>query len=121
MALASKMMGGGVPAGMAKAINGDVASALSGAGTVQGDATAINSGIAVFTTVAASSGGILPSCEIGDSVEVLNFGANTLTLYPDSGARINAVATNGGVSLATNTAMRFVRFTSTRWMAFLSS
>lgn len=121
MATARDIMAGGFSAGSAKAVNGQVSAALSGAGTVQGDATSIVASINVFTTTAASTGGILPACEVGDSVEILNLGANTLTVYPDSGARINQVATNGGVSLATNTAMIFRRFTSTRWAAFLSA
>lgn len=121
MALAREMMNGGLSAGQAKAINGGVVPALSGAGTTQGTATAIRTSTAVFTTVGASSGGILPACEIGDSVEVLNLGANALTIYPDSGARINAVATNGGISLGVNTAIILRRFTATRWAGFLSA
>lgn len=121
MALAKQMMGGGVSSGQAKAINGSVATALSGAGTTQGTATAINAGTAVFSTVAASAGAILPSCEVSDEVLVYNGGANTLTVYPDSGSQINAVATNGGVSCPTNTAMLFKRITTTRWIGMLSA
>jgi len=121
MALAIDIMKGGLSAGTSKAINGQVNSAVSAAGTTQTDATALTTSISVITTAAASTGVRLPACEIGDEVDILNLGANTLTVYPDSGARINAVATNGGVSLATNTAMKIRRFTSTRWMAYLSA
>jgi len=121
MALARDIMKGGFSAGSAKAINGQISSALSGAGTTQGTATSIVTSINVVTTAAASTGVILPACEIGDEVEILNLGANTLTVYPDSGARINQVATNGGFSLAANTAVKVRRFTSTRWIAYLSA
>lgn len=121
MALARQMMGGGLSSGQARAINGSVATALTAAGTTQGTALAINAGTAVFGTVAASSGAILPSCEISDEVFVYNGGANALTVYPDSGAQINQVAANGGVSVGTSTAILFKRITSTRWIAVLSA
>lgn len=121
MATANDIMKGGFSAGSAKAINGQVNSAVTAAGTTQSDATALTASINVVTTAAASSGVILLACEVGDSQEVLNLGANTLTVYPDSGARINQVAADGGVLLATNTAMIFRRFSSTRWAGFLSA
>ena len=121
MALAKKMMGGGISAGQAKAINGDTASALTAAGTTQGTGYAINAGCVVFSTVAASSGATLPACEIADEVYVYNGGANGLTVYPDLGAQINGVAVNGGVTCPTATAMLFKRITTTRWIAMMSA
>ena len=121
MALANRMMGGGISAGMAMAINGDVSSAISAAGTTQGTATALTAGINVVTTAAASSGVILSDSEIGDEYEILNLGANAVTVYPPSGGRVNAIATNGGFTLATNTAVKVRKFTATRWAAFLSA
>lgn len=115
------MMGGGVSAGMAKALNGDVSATVSAAGTTQATATELTASINVVTTAGASSGVRLLSCEIGDSQEVLNLGANAVTVYPDTGSRINAIATNGGFTLATNTAVWVRRFSSTRWGAFLSA
>lgn len=121
MALAKNMMGGGLSSGQAKAINGSIASALTAAGTTQGTAYAINAGCAVFSTVAASSGAILPSCEISDEVYVYNGGANALTVYPDSGSSINQLSANSGFSLATNTAVFLKRITTTRWIAIMSA
>ena len=105
----------------AKAINGTVAPTVSAAGTTQGTATSLVASINVVTTAAASSGVILPSCEIGDEVEVCNFGANAVTVYPDSGARVNALSANTGFLLATNTACKVRRYSSTRWIANLSA
>lgn len=121
MARALEMMRGGCSAGMAKAINGQVQSAVSAAGTTQGTATDLSAGINVVTTAAASSGVQLPATEIGDEIEVLNLGANAVTVYPDSGAQINALAANAGFLLATNTAVKLRRFTSTRWAGYLSA
>lgn len=119
--LAKQMMGGGTSFGQAQAMNGSVATAISAAGTTQGTATTLNAAVNVIGTAAASSGVILPSCEVSDQVWVYNGGANTLTVYPDSSSQINAVAVNSGVSLATNTAMLFKRITSTRWIGILSA
>ena len=119
--LAKQIMGGGISFGAAKAINGSVATGISAAGTTQGTATSLNAAINVIGTAAASTGVILPSCEIADEVWVYNGGANTLTVYPDSSSQINAVSVNSGVSLGTNTAMMFKRITSTRWIAVLSA
>lgn len=121
MALAKRMMGGGLSAGACKAINGDVNSAVSAAGTTQGTATVLKSAIAVITTAAASSGVILESVEIGDEYDILNLGANAVTVYPPTSSQINALAANSGFLLGTNTAVKVKKFTSTRFMAFLSA
>jgi hypothetical protein len=118
---AKVMMGGsGIPAGMATAINGGVQT-LVAAGTTQGTATTINLGCAFFSTVAASSGGVLSAGAPGDDVWVYNAGANALAVYPPSGAKINNVATNGSVSLATNTSIIFKCVSATQWIANLSA
>ena len=121
MALAARMMGGGISAAQALAINGDLNTSVSAAGTTQGTATAINAGIVIVTTAAASSGVILPACMPGDEMDILNLGSNAVTIYPDSSSQINAIAVNTGILLATNTAIKLRRFTSTRWMGFLSA
>jgi len=121
MPLAKKIMGGGLSAGNAKAINGDVASGLTATGTNQATALAINAGVVVFGTVAGSTGAILPSGEISDDVWLYNGGANALTIYPDSGSKINEQATNGGVSLATATSMLLKKVTTTKWIGILSA
>lgn len=122
MAIALDMMKGGVSAGMARAINGQIQSAVSAAGTAIGDATALTASINVVTTAAASSGVQLPNSEIGDEVEILNLGANAVTVYPPtSSAQINALGAASGFTLATNTAVKCRKFTSTRWAGYLSA
>lgn len=121
MALALAIMRGGISAGAAKAINGDVNAAISAAGTTQATATALTAGINVITTAGASSGVRISNSEIADQYEIINLGANAVTVYPPTSGQINAIAANGGFTLATNTAVKVRKFTATRWMAFLSA
>ncbi len=123
MATAIDIMRGGVSAGTAKAINGQANTSIT-AGTTQtqAGATTLTASVNVITTVTTSGDGvILANTEIGDSYEILNIGGNTCTVYPPVGGRINQIATNGGFSLGNNTAVIIQKFTSTRWMAFLSA
>lgn len=122
MALALDIMKGGHSAFSARAINGQVQSAVSAAGTVITDATDLTASVNVVTTAAASSGVQLPSAEVSDSVEILNLGANAVTVYPDSASnQINALSAGSGFLLATNTAVILKKFTSSRWIGFLSA
>lgn len=122
MPLAKNMMGGGIPSGMAKAINGSFNTSVSAAGTTQGTATELKASVNSVTTVAASSGVVLPSCEIGDDVWVYNGQVtNALTVYPDSSSTINQLAANTGILLAPYTGALFKRVTSTAWLAILSA
>ncbi len=121
MTAAFDAMKGGLSAGTARAINGQVNSAISAAGTTQGTATALTASDNVVTTAAASSGVILPNSEIGDEYNILNLGANAVTVYPPTSGQVNALSANTGFQLATNTAVKVKKFTATRWMAFLSA
>lgn len=122
MALARNIMKGGWSAGNAKAVNGAVATALTAAGTTLATALALTADTNVIGTAAASSGVSLPSCEIGDSVEVYNGGANSVTVYPDtSSVQINGLTAGSGFLLATNTMCYARRVSSTRWVVNLSA
>jgi hypothetical protein len=122
MALARNIMKGGWSAGNAKAVNGAVATGLTAAGTNLATALALQADTNVIGTAAASTGVSLPSAEIGDSCEVYNGGANTVTVYPDAAAnQINAITAGSGFSLATNTACFCRKVSATRWIAFLSA
>jgi hypothetical protein len=122
MATAVDIMKGGLSAGTARAINGQVQSAVSAAGTTITDATDLTASINVVTTAAADSGVQLPSCQIGDGVEILNLGANAVTVYPDSTSNcINALSAGSGFLLATNTSVWLRKWTALRWTAYLSA
>lgn len=123
MALAADMMRGGTSAGQALGLNGQANTSIT-AGTTQtqAGATALTTSTNVVSTVAVAGDGVrLPDGMVGDSLNILNIGANTCTVYPPVGSRINGLSTNGGFSLPTNTAVWIQKFTSTRWMAFLSA
>ena len=122
MAIALDIMRGGFSSGSAKAINGQIQPTVSAAGTAIASATRLTASINVVTTAAASSGVQLPNCEIGDEVDVLNLGANSVTIYPDTSSnRINALSAGSGFTLATNTAVKLRKYTTTRWIGYLSA
>jgi len=121
MAIAKDLMAAGFSAGSASSVNGQVNSAVSAAGSSQSDATALTSSINIVTTAAASTGVVLTDSQIGDEYDILNLGANPVTVYPPSGGRINQLATNAGFALQSNTAVKVRKFTATRWMGFLSA
>lgn len=121
MPLAMRVMQSGFSAGQAKGLAGVVAPTVSAAGTTQGTGTALTASINYITTAAASSGVVLPSAEVGDSVLVYNAGANTVKVYPDSSSQINALSANASINLPINTGIQFWRVTSTVWVGILSA
>ena len=122
MALALNIMRGGTPPFQARAFNGAIATGLTAAGTTLATALDLTADTNVLGTVAASSGVSLPACEIGDSLEIYNGGANACTVYPNtSSEQINGLVAGNGFLLATNTACFCRKITSTRWVAFLSA
>ncbi len=103
MPFAKNIMQGGVSAGTADAINGQIASGLTAAGTTQGTALLISADTNLFSTVGSGAGAVLYAGQSGDSCDVYNGGANALAIYPPSGSRFNQVAVNGSISLGTST------------------
>jgi hypothetical protein len=103
MSLASRLVQAGFSAIQAAAIQGTSQTGLTATGTVQGTAFAVPADINKFTTVAAGTGAILPAMNPGDSLVVVNGGANALLLYPPVGATINALGANTAYSVATAT------------------
>lgn len=93
-------------------ICGDGGTNLTAAGTSAGAALTI---VAVFNdvaTVTSGSGVQLPATEAGETIYVINSGANPLTVYPASGSTINGATSNellpGGVCL-------YMANTNTTW------
>jgi len=122
MATAADIMKGGTSAGQAQAINGQVHPSITAAGTTISDATDLAASINIITTAAASTGVQLPSSMVSDQVEILNLGANSVTVYPDSSSnQINQLSAGSGFTLAANTAVKLRKFSTTRWMAWLSA
>lgn len=116
------IMASGMASLAADTIAGQVNAALVGAGTTQADATPISQDANEFITVASGTGARLTALEeIGDTMEVYNYGANALLVYPPTGLNINALAVNAGFSVAAGGKAAFRRLTTTRIGAFLSA
>ena len=96
------LMGTGMQGSQAQACaTGMLKNSLTAAGSSQGTALAIPSDFSVFTTVAASTGAIMPAnCLPGDWFTIVNHGANALSIYPPVGGKIKNGATNAAASLA---------------------
>ena len=120
--LAYKVMGTGVNGFTVEALCLDVASALTATGTTQADAYSLAAATNAFSTVASGTGAVLYSDAVpGDSQLVYNGGANALKVYPPSGEKLNALATDAAMTLAVNTACQFTKLTSTVWTGILSA
>lgn len=119
MALSHKLMGSGINM-LALASWFDVGQGLTATGTNQATALALTNADNEFTTVGAGTGAILYAGSPGDEQLVYNGGVNPLTVYPDSGSKINGLPTNQGVLIPVNTACSFKRLSSTRWVGVFS-
>lgn len=60
-----------------------------------------------FTTVGSSTGAVLPTARLADSVTVWNGGSNTLSVYPPSGGTVSGGSVNVAYSLAADTGITF--------------
>lgn len=119
--LAYKLFGSGLNTLTVASLT-DVSTGLTAAGTNQGTAYESTSAKNAFSTVAAGTGTVLDSeARGGDTQMIYNGGANALTVYPPSGAKINGLATNAGMLLATNTACEFYCLSTTQWTGILSA
>jgi len=122
MALAMNIMKGGWSAGNAKAVNGAVAIGLTAIGTTITTALDLTADTNVIATCASGAGVQLPSCEIGDSCEIYNGGANACAVYPDASAnQVNALTAGNAFLLAPNTMCYVRKISATRWIANLSA
>lgn len=122
------LTGSGIPPLAATSINGTCSSAagLTATGSSQTDAYAISVDNNLFTTTAASTGARLPASPIpGDEVFISNQGANTLTVYPATSDKINALSANAGFSVAAGKSCLFIAIGSSSganvWTTLLSA
>lgn len=99
-----------------------VGTGLTATGTLQADALEVTQRTNFFSTVASGAGAKLWSAVgAGYTQTIYNGGANPLSIYPDSGSKINNLSTNGKILLTANTSCRFERVSSTQWIALLSA
>ena len=122
MALAEKIMGGGLSAGQAQAICGDYA-AIAAAGTTQGTGTVINVGNSMIIGADGTKGvTLVATASPGESITIFNNSASTLKVYPPVGAAIAVAGTgigtaNTAFSQLTYKCTQYICFTATQWVA----
>jgi len=92
-----------------------VATGISAAGSTQGTATAISKEINIVSTVASGAGVVLPTAVAGMAITITNTSANSLLVYPATGAQINSLGTNIGFTQVSGATLQFVAPTSTQW------
>lgn len=120
--LSYKITGSGVNSLTVAAMGQDAAYDLTATGTTQADAYVLAAASNAFSTVASGTGAVLYSVTVaGDSQMVYNGGANALKVYPPSGEKLNALATDAPMTLAVNTACLFSKLTPTVWTGILSA
>ena len=120
--LSWKVFNAGLTGLLSAAMCQDTGAALTAAGTTQGTALELVNADNEVTTVSAGSGVVLSSkLAAGDTQTVFNAGANALKVYPPSGFKINSLATNAAMTLATNTGCLFKCVSTTRVFGVLSA
>ena len=82
------------------------------AGTVQANATLLTNNINIATTVPVNSGVKLPIAVAGYRIIIRNNTANTLRVYPNTGANINGGTSNVSVTLGNSAAVEYFCSTS---------
>jgi len=93
-----------------------VANGISAAGSTQGTAAVISREFNQVTNVDVGSGIILPVATPGMEITVTNTNANSLNVYPASGAAIGTLPTNTAFNQSGNSStMRYIAMTSTQW------
>lgn len=107
-----------------KSITPTFADTLTATGSTQGTALLVAKAINAFTTVASGTGAILPTTDpnsiaisAGFTVEILNAGANSLSVYPPTGQTIEGGAANAPVSIFANGDVRFIYRGASAWYA----
>ena len=118
MAIPSRVQGAGQSGGATTAICCDVGNTLTAAGSSASDALALSAVHNRVSTTAASTGVKLPPAEAGAIVTVANDGANSLTVYPQTGSTIDGGAS---VSIATTKRRLFVGISPTVWVSLLGA
>lgn len=89
MTLPSRVLGSGISGLSTVAICGDGQNNVVAAGTSAGDATQLVAVMTSVNTTPSGSGVKLSKAETGALVFISNSGANSLTVYPQTGDTIN--------------------------------
>jgi hypothetical protein len=86
------------------------------AGTnAQGQGLIINDYNVITTAATSPSGVTLPTATTGRRIVVVNKGANTVNIYPATGASIDALTANNSIALPSGSVMTFNAASTTQW------
>lgn len=107
MTIARNLTGTGLSGLAAQAIVGNVGDGLVATGTTQATALLLSNDLNIFSTVASSTGCILPNGAENDKYAVVNGGASSLTIYPPVGGTLAGAAVNTGYTLAAASSISF--------------
>jgi predicted RecA/RadA family phage recombinase len=80
----------------------------------------LNNTLHEFTTVASSTGAILPVGSLPSEVTIFNDGASALTIYPPTGGSIDSGTANASVSLVAGSGATFWASTPSNWYHLVS-
>lgn len=120
MASVQTLMGSGLPAATAIAVNaGTAAVGLTAAGTTDADALQLVADCNVITTAASSAVGVkLPNAEVGSSILILNgVTGNSFKVYASAGSQINNLTvTTGNTVLGASKGAIATRVTAAHWI-----
>jgi len=101
---------------------GIVFDGIAAAGSTQANATALTSAPLQRISITASGTGVrLPTGQPGAQILIFNAGLNTLTIYPNTGGRINILGTNTGLSLAADKGIILFCSTAVQWNSIFSA
>ena len=94
-----------------------VTTGISAFGTAQGNATILTKQINIVSTVNSGQGVALPTGVSGMIIYITNTSANSVIVYPASGAsaQINSLGTNAGFTQASGATLQYIAPTSTQW------
>jgi hypothetical protein len=117
------LIGSGLPPLAASSISGVVSSSLVATGSAQGTALALSTDYNIVSTVASSTGVILPAqgWNLGDDIIVANLGAFSLAVYPPVGAQIGVASINAALSVPAGKTALFIYVSATQWASLLGA
>lgn len=118
MAIPSRVLAAGNAPLSTEVICGDVASGLTATGSTAADALQLSAVVSVVATTASSTGVKLPPAEAGAQIVVFNNGANSLTVYPQTGSTVDGGAS---VAIATGKERIFFGISPTIWLSHLGA
>lgn len=118
----ANLMGSGNSALCAQASVGMLTASATATGSNQATALLMPTDLVVFTTVAASTGTILPATALpGDTYVVVNHGASSLSVYPPTGGKVGNGSTNAAFAVGVNKTAYFMNIGANTFSASLSA